>query len=57
MYEVCGYIFSARTLQRVRNDLLSPQMKGTGAACVQIKHQSTVAQQSKSGSCIFTVRI
>jgi hypothetical protein len=57
MCEVCGYIFSARTLQRVHNDLISSQMKGTGAACVQIKHQSTVTQQSKSGSCMFTVWI
>jgi hypothetical protein len=57
MYEVCGYIFSARPLQQVYNDLTSPQMKGTGASCVQTKHQSTVAQQSKSGSCICTIWI
>ncbi|XP_023720933.1 NADH-quinone oxidoreductase subunit B 2 [Cryptotermes secundus] len=38
----------SRPLQQVYNDLISPQVKGTEAACVKIKHQSTVAQESKS---------
>jgi len=40
--------FSAGLLQQLHNNV--SLMNGAAVPCVQIKHQSTVAQQSKSGS-------